>query len=839
MDEIARIHHATLAWNRVVSDMALELERRQVHPAHTVVLVPYAQLIAVARNAWATSSQIRARRSAFMPRFETTISWASSLGGFAPIGDDLRLDAARDVLTAASLLQRAGLAGHRQALAGRLMQAAWSLSRLAAAVAPALRNDWGTRLAVALDVQDQAPALALEAQLGRIALAWAACSAYRTDRLFDARPELLVLLDGLHPEPLVEALRALGNDRVLSLKLDAAGARGDLALHLARDPEDEVERASACVLAHLAQGRAPVALVAQDRLLIRRIRALLGEHGVAARDETGWTLSTTRAAAAVMGLLRAAVWDASTDAVLDWVKNAPAIDSAALAQLEAKLRRAGVRDWRRVTLDDAIAQQVRAARDALREPRPLSQWLRSTRTALQDAGQWQGLLDDPAGQAVLRALRLGEGAEAEFDDLAQRIDQNAFIAWVSQTLEAGIFLPTHPVQEHVVILPPGQLLGRAFPSVVWPGCDELRLGPSPEIPGMWTPAQRQALGLPGRDQLALALRALWQYALRSPRIDLLWRASEAGEQLMPSAFVQEIVLHTPDLCADPRVSRPLVASPGWMPRPSCVALPINRLTASAYEDLRRCPYRFFALRQLGLQEVDELDTALGKRDFGSWMHLLLKHFHEELAEAPASGPAQRQAMIDAAATRATLELRLAESEFLPFAASWPGVRQAYLRWLDDHEAQGTSFVQAEASRQMRLGSVTLVGRIDRIDRLADGTKLVIDYKTEPRARTSERVKQYGEDTQLAFYGALLEDDTVAAMYLSLGETGPTRAYSQTEIVDLRDQLLGAIQDDLRRIAAGAPLPALGSAQACEHCAARGLCRKDFWELASATGQADD
>jgi ATP-dependent helicase/nuclease subunit B len=31
-----------------------------------------------------------------------------------------------------------------------------------------------------------------------------------------------------------------------------------------------------------------------------------------------------------------------------------------------------------------------------------------------------------------------------------------------------------------------------------------------------------------------------------------------------------------------------------------------------------------------------------------------------------------------------------------------------------------------------------------------------------------------------------------------------------------------------RIAQGAPLPALGEGMACEYCAARGLCRKDFW-----------
>jgi ATP-dependent helicase/nuclease subunit B len=80
------------------------------------------------------------------------------------------------------------------------------------------------------------------------------------------------------------------------------------------------------VLAHLAQGRSPVALIAQDRQLTRRVGAMLAERGIAMRDETGWKLSTTRAAAGLMSLLRAMPWDASTDAVLDWLKNAPAFE---------------------------------------------------------------------------------------------------------------------------------------------------------------------------------------------------------------------------------------------------------------------------------------------------------------------------------------------------------------------------------------------------------------------------------------------------------------------------------------------------------------------------------
>src|SRR5664279_78870 len=136
---------------------------------------------------------------------------------------------------------------------------------------------------------------------------------------------------------------------LLSLDEHIESEPGRVSLHAAQDAEDEAHRAAACVLAHLAAGRSPVALVAQDRVLTRRVRAMLGERGVAVRDETGWKLSTTRSAASLMSLLRALVWDASTDAVLDWLKNASAFDSAAVTQAEISWRRLGVRDWRAVS----------------------------------------------------------------------------------------------------------------------------------------------------------------------------------------------------------------------------------------------------------------------------------------------------------------------------------------------------------------------------------------------------------------------------------------------------------------------------------------------------------
>ena len=96
------------------------------------------------------------------------------------------------------------------------------------------------------------------------------------------------------------------------------------------------------------------------------------------------------------------------------------------------------------------------------------------------------------------------------------------------------------------------------------------------------------------------------------------------------------------------------------------------------------------------------------------------------------------------------------------------------------------------SRWRGLGDVKLVGRIDRIDRLPDGTPLVLDYKTEASAKTANRVREPFEDTQMSFYAALLPNDTLQGAYVNVGERDGTRTYAQPELLEARDALVEGI-----------------------------------------------
>lgn len=828
---------AAAPWERWLDEVRAQAAQRGAHLARTVVLLPYANLLAPARQAWA------ARFEGYAPRFETTRSWARDVGVFAPGPQDLCLDHAHDVLTAQALLEQAGLGAQAPQLATRLLEVARQLAAVAAAQPAAHRTGWLAQVSAVLPAVQDGP-LRLEGVLTRVAAAWAAASSYASDVLFgDAlgrRLDLLVVVPGLQGEPLTAALAAHWGDKAVVLAQAAPPPVGAVALHAALDAEDEAERAAACVLRHLAAGRVPVAVVAADRLLVRRVNALLGVAGVRAetglRDETGWKLSTTHAAARVMALLRACAPQASSDAVLDWIKLAPAFAQDDHRALEHRLRQDAVRSWRQAAAlahDDPLVSRVEALRRGMSAGRALAQWLADLRAALEEGGLWPALASDAAGRAVIDALGLGDEALGQWRGwpaAARTVAQGGFMRWVGEVLEHANYQPPHPDVARVVVLPMAQLLGRSFAALVLPGADEQHLPAAPEPPGAWTAAQRQALQLPTREDAQREQAAAWALALAVPEVDLLWRcADESGEPVLASALVQALRLAHPDgpgMGLDARGARTLAAAPTPRPLPVGARLPMQPLSASSYEQLRACPYRFFALRQLGLQEEGELDVNIDKRDWGIWVHAVLRRFHEALRAAPG---AERLALMESAAREATQELGLAlePGEFLPFEVAWPPLRDAYLRWLQAHEASGARFAVAEEDLQTHSGALRLRGRIDRIDQLPGGD-LLIDYKTEALAKTRARTKAGTEETQLPFYALLSASEVPRAAYLNLAEREEPSLHELPDLQQLAAALHDGMAHDMQRIAEGAPLPALGEGSVCDWCEVRGLCRKDFW-----------
>ena len=867
-------------WGTLWAQVRTHMQALGAHPARTVVLLPFFQLQAVARQQAA-----QAWPQGFTPRFETTKSWSQRIGHFMPGALDISWDAGLDSLRAKDWLQRAGLAAQQGMLASGLVQAAHQLGTLVASVPPTQRADWAaaarTQALQGLDKLGSNP-LMYEAAVARIALEWAVASRYATDVLFDdavqSSLDALIVLPGLQANPLAQALvqhwSAVSTTAVLDDVTASSFNIDTVALHECTNAHDEADRASACVLRHIERGNVPIALAAVDRVGTRRISATLQLHGVQVLDETGWKLSTTRAAASIMALLRAArghvgatanQTDGADDALLDWLKHT----NAARSRVDAleKLFRAKnssvvqvstaqaaiefiVNEVAQDTAHDATQDAVQSATSidtvltSLRERRRPAQWLQALHTALHSTGQWAALNADEAGRDCLQALHLlNPDALA---DHTQAMGLSEFSAWATDCLENASFKPSAAAAStaHVVVLPLAQVLARPFAAIVIAGADEARLPASPEPQGNWSTAQRAALGLPSRTQLAAEQQRVWACAMGLPQVDVLWRSAEGEQTLLPSPLLQSWLQKTatskslpnyaPNYAKDPRIQVAVTPTPTLAPLPVAGSLRISTLSASAYSDLRTCPYRYFALRLLGLHDAPELDAEIDKRDFGSWLHSVLGDFHTQRKALNATNtPASDQQLLDHCAAQRHMH----DAGFIPFAAAWPQVRDSYIAWLVKHEAEGWQFDQAELERTRAHGSVQLVGRLDRVDVLGRGplagTPYVMDYKTESDTASKAKTKIAAEDTQLAFYAALMgtdgTDDDLHAAYINLAER-TCKTTPQTNVLAARDAVLQGITVDVQRIHAGHTMPALGEGSACDYCAARGLCRKDMWTL---------
>ena len=298
-----------------------------------------------------------------------------------------------------------------------------------------------------------------------------------------------------------------------------------------------------------------------------------------------------------------------------------------------------------------------------------------------------------------------------------------------------------------------------------------------------------------------------------------------------------------DIAVDPRRIVNVGSAPVEHPQPRLAGRLPARLSASACEALRTCPYRFHALYGLRLREADELDDEIEKRDYGTWLHDVLHRFHS--GRSHGRDAAEDSARLRAIGTAVRVEMHLDEAAFLPFEATFEGFVPRYIAWLHEREAAGARWLDGEREATVQppaWGGTAMQGRIDRIDALAAGMQL-IDYKTGSADELIRKVHDPLEDTQLAFYAALVraqaeqagEPVALQAAYLTLDERERVRLIEHPGVETSARRLIEGVGAELARVRAGAPLPALGEGRACTYCQARGLCRRDHWPAAEASG----
>ncbi|MBI2314279.1 MAG: PD-(D/E)XK nuclease family protein [Betaproteobacteria bacterium] len=640
-------------------------------------------------------------------------------------------------------------------------------------------------------------------------------------------------------------------------------AHGRVALCGAGSLEQEARVAETQVRSWLLAGKERIAVVAQDRLAARRLRALLERAQVLVEDETGWTLSTVAATTVVMRLLDCVAGDFYHQDVLDLLKS-PLV----FGDLEADARKQAVHGIEHLVRTRNVIGGLPAVRAAARgqdlpaegfavldrlegaakrlalRSAPLGLWLDRLHEALTVLGAAQTLEADAAGRQLLDLLgRLRR--EVGTGDPKMKLSE--WRRWLDRRLEDETFRDRE-VKSPVVFTHLAAARLRSFDGAVLLGCDAVHFPGRSDAGLFFNQAVRRELGLPGRDdELEQVRRDLTGLIARSGEVLVTWQRQLRGEENLVSPLFELLdafhrlaygatLMDGARLAALPYAElRPVqedapLAARAPAPAPAAPALLSASVSVSAWGSLIACPYQFFARHLLKLNELDEVREDVDKRDYGEILHGILKRFHDSHPVFSASDPETLAAQLSAESESGFAPC--IEANYLAHAwlTRWKALIPAYVAWQREREAQGWRYAEGEAARAAELGPVALRGRLDRVDRreTAAGAEFaVLDYKTQSAQTLKARVEPPGEDAQLPSY-ALLQGAVSETAFLSLDKDKPRPVAPKLEPAELAARERERLTAVFSGVRAGAPLPAQGDDRTCAWCEMQGLCRRAYW-----------
>lgn len=635
-----------------------------------------------------------------------------------------------------------------------------------------------------------------------------------------------------------------------------------LRLFPANSLEEEAQAASMQVRLWLAEGKSRILVVAQDRLTARRARALLERAEVLVEDETGWPLSTTAAASAVMRWIEACANDFNHEDTLDLLKSPYVLNTwpgedlhEGIAQLEMRLRKDGpapglaglhlrARQSGSGQAQNLVTTLQRAAQPLSAKRLSLADWCGRLVESLRLLDMDASLKEDEAGRQLLSELGL-RAHELQADQALYGFGE--WRRWLTQEWESANFVD-HGVESPVVFTHLAATRCRAADAVLILGADAGKLpAPSPASP-FFNQRVRAALGLPGiAEQQAQTERDLLFLLGPEPDALVTWRARQNGEETPASPWFARLESFCKQAWGHSLIDASLREAGRWaattsnaaMPAPTAAPRPAlapaevpQRISPSGYNQLMACPYQYFAARVLRLEELEDIDTELDKRDYGETVHAILHRFHRQ---RPLLGDTPDEVLIEE--LQAISEDEFAQSGSGDFFAlawlrRWQGRLPAYLAWQRAREAEGWRWQSGEEKRSRDFdlsgGSrLELAGTLDRVDRKGD-EYAVLDYKTGTAAKLRAQLAAPGEDVQLPAYALLLDRPVSAAAYVTVDEAVIKDLAPPQDIVELSEATGARLASLFERLYEAAPLPAQGVDAACAYCAMGGLCRKDFW-----------
>jgi ATP-dependent helicase/nuclease subunit B len=545
----------------------------------------------------------------------------------------------------------------------------------------------------------------------------------------------------------------------------------------AADPAREAQAIALALREALEQPGRTAALVTPDRNLARRVSAHLRRWGIVADDSAGQPLSQTppgtllvaaASAAAerfapvpLLALLKHPLVMAGPER-LDWLDGVRALDlalrgprpPAGLAGLDAHLADRGGRDSalkeQAETWWEGAAPLLAPLERTFEGEPSFSALLAALREAvgrLAGDGAWAG----PAGRA---AAALFADVEAVAEQGPERTEPRDLPAMIERLMSAVAVRP--PYGQHPRLSIWGLIEARLQHAdlLVLGGLNE-GSWPALPAPDPWlAPRLRSELGLPSLERrIGLAAHDI-SSALGAPRVLVTRARRDARAPAIASRFWLRLEAMTGGVTRAPQlgkwaaaIDRPDEFAPARQPAPTPPAeIRPRTISVTEVDRLKADPYAFYARKMLKLGALDPVDADPSAAWRGSAVHEVLEAWMKEDDCDPDKLAARAEALLTGQHAhplmRALWQPRLAEA--VGFIA----------RTVEENRVEGRRPLAAEAWGKAEIAGIALGGKADRIDRMADGSLAIVDYKTG--APPSGKAVQNGFSLQLGLLGLIAD-----------------------------------------------------------------------------------
>lgn len=188
------------------------------------------------------------------------------------------------------------------------------------------------------------------------------------------------------------------------------------------------------------------------------------------------------------------------------------------------------------------------------------------------------------------------------------------------------------------------------------------------------------------------------------------------------------------------------------------------------KDYAACPFRALARHRLNAESLRVPHTGLSAMERGILVHSVLAQIWRHLRTKAALdhvSVGELDSLLKHAAGDAVAHIRQDRPEIL--SGRFAEIEQRRLinlarEWLEEEKKRGYfAIVATEDKRSIRIGGLILTTRLDRIDELDDGQRIIIDYKTQ-KPNINTMLGERPDEPQLPLYLISAEPNAIAVAF---------------------------------------------------------------------------